>query len=51
MDISKELAMDLLAHLECGQNVTCPACRMKDEDCSHNLENCAEALRRELEGV
>lgn len=51
MDISKELAHDLLAHLECGKHVTCSACRLKDEDCDHNLESCAEALRLELEGV
>lgn len=51
MDISKELAMDLLTHLECGKHVTCSACRLKDEDCDHNLESCAEALRHALEGV
>lgn len=51
MDISKELAHDLLAHLECGDIVTCTDCHLDDSTCRRNMERCAAELRHALEGV
>lgn len=50
MEISKELAQDILAYLKCEETL-CEACYLHNKDCDARMATAKEVLRDALEGV